>query len=65
VKRKLQILIAEDKLEISALVIAILSPEFEVVGVVSNGRDLVQVALELLPDVILTLRCPIWVDSQR
>lgn len=52
-KRKLQILIAEDKLEISALVIAILSPEFEVVGVVSNGRDLVQVALELLPDVIV------------
>lgn len=52
-KRKLQVLIAEDKLEISATVIAILSPEFEVVGVVSNGRDLVQVALELLPDVII------------
>jgi CheY-like chemotaxis protein len=53
VKRKLQILIAEDKLEVSALVIAILTPEFEVVGVVSNGRDLVQVALELLPDLIV------------
>lgn len=52
-KRKLQILVAEDKLEISAIVIAILSPDFEVVGVVSNGRDLVQVALDLLPDVIV------------
>jgi DNA-binding NarL/FixJ family response regulator len=53
VKRKLQILVAEDKLEISAIVIAALSPDFEVVGVVSNGRDLVQVAIELLPDVIV------------
>jgi CheY-like chemotaxis protein len=52
-KRKLQILVAEDKLEISAVVIAILNPNFEVVGVVPNGRDLVQVALELLPDVIV------------
>lgn len=52
-KRKLQILVAEDRLEITALVIAILNPDFEVVGVVSNGRDLVQVALELLPDVIV------------
>jgi len=53
VKRKLQILVAEDKLEISSIVIAVLSPEFEVVGVVTNGRDLVQVALDLLPDVIV------------
>jgi two-component system invasion response regulator UvrY len=53
-KRKLQILVAEDKLEISAIVIATLSPEFEVVGVVPNVRDLVQVALDLLPDVIVT-----------
>jgi DNA-binding NarL/FixJ family response regulator len=53
VKRKLQILVAEDKMEISAIVIAILSSDFQVVGVVSNGRDLVQVALELLPDVIV------------
>jgi CheY-like chemotaxis protein len=53
VKRRLQILVAEDKLEISAIVIATLSPDFEVVGVVSNGRDLVQVALDLLPDVII------------
>ena len=52
-KRKLQILLAEDKLEICSIMIAILSPEFEVVGVVSNGRDLVQVALDLLPDVIV------------
>lgn len=52
-KRKLQILIAEDKPEISGIVIGILSPVFEVVGIVSNGRDLVQVALELLPDVIV------------
>jgi DNA-binding NarL/FixJ family response regulator len=53
VKRKWQILIAEDKLEITAIVIATLSLDFEVVGVVSNGRDLVQVALDLLPDVIV------------
>ena len=53
-KRKWQILVAEDKREICSIVIAILSREFEVIGVVSNGRDLVQVALELLPDVIVT-----------
>ncbi len=51
--RKLQVLVAEDKMEVSTLVIAILSQEFEVIGVVSNGRDFVQVALELLPDVIV------------
>jgi two-component system response regulator EvgA len=53
VKRKLQILVAEDDPEISATVIASLSLDFEVVGAVSNGRDLVQMALELLPDVII------------
>ena len=52
-KRKLQILVAENKPEISGIVIGILNPVFEVVGIVSNGRDLVQVALELLPDVIV------------
>jgi CheY-like chemotaxis protein len=52
--RKLQILVAADKSEISKIVIAVLSPEFEVIGVVSNGRDLVQVALDLLPDVIVS-----------
>ena len=53
-KRKWQLLVAEDKREICSIVIAILSREFEVIGVVSSGRDLVQVALELLPDVIVT-----------
>ena len=52
-KRKLQILVAEDKPEMSGIVIGILNPVFEVLGIVSNGRDLVQVALELLPDVIV------------
>jgi DNA-binding NarL/FixJ family response regulator len=53
VRRKLHILVAEIKLDLSATLIAILSPTFEVVGVVSNGRDLVQLALDLLPDVIV------------
>jgi CheY-like chemotaxis protein len=53
VKRKLQVLIAEDNVELSAIVIDILSSEFNVVGVISNGRDLVQVALDVLPDVIV------------
>jgi hypothetical protein len=39
VKRRLQILVAEDKLEITAMVISTLSPDFDVVGVVSNGRS--------------------------
>jgi hypothetical protein len=39
VKRKLQVLIAEDNIELSAIVVGILSSEFDVVGVVSNGRD--------------------------
>jgi len=53
VKQKLQVLIAEDNIELSAIVVGILSSEFDVVGVVSNGRDLVQVALDVLPDVLV------------
>jgi DNA-binding NarL/FixJ family response regulator len=35
-------------------VIDLLKLEFEIVGAVSNGRELVSKALELLPDVIVS-----------
>jgi CheY-like chemotaxis protein len=54
VKRKLQILVGEDKMETAAQIIALLSSEFDVIGFVSNGRELIQVALELHPDVIVS-----------
>src|SRR6266851_11387 len=54
VKRKLHILVAEDNRDIRDFMIGLSRPEFDVVGAVSNGRELVRVALEMLPDVIVS-----------
>src|SRR5512136_3258318 len=51
----LRILIADDHPVIVEGLRRILDgPEFEVVGVASNGRELMQAAAELQPDVIIT-----------
>lgn len=53
-KRKLHVLVAGDGREICDFLVSLLSPEFEVVGAMTTGRELVSAALDLLPDVIVT-----------
>ena len=48
-----RILIADDHNLVAELCKRLLEPEFQVVGIVSNGRDLVRAAAELKPDVIV------------
>jgi DNA-binding NarL/FixJ family response regulator len=48
-----RILIADDHNLVAELCKRLLEPEFDVVGVVSDGRALVRAALELKPDVIV------------
>lgn len=51
---KLRILIAEDDHGMREFVIGLLKTEFDVVGAVTTGRQLVSRALELIPDVIVS-----------
>ena len=48
-----RILIADDHNLVAELCKRLLEPEFQVVGTVSNGRDLVRAAAELKPDAIV------------
>ena len=48
-----RVLIADDHVLIAELCMQLLEPEFTVVGVVTNGADLVSSAMESRPDVIL------------
>jgi DNA-binding NarL/FixJ family response regulator len=48
-----RILIADDHNLVAERCKRLLEPEFQVVGTVSNGRDLVRAAAELKPDVIV------------
>src|SRR5580658_10847 len=48
-----RILIADDHTLIADLCRKLLETEFEVVGIVNNGRAMVRTAAELKPDVIL------------
>jgi DNA-binding NarL/FixJ family response regulator len=54
VNSKLRILIAEDDHGMREFVIGLLKTEFDVVGAVTTGRQLVSRALELIPDVIVS-----------
>jgi DNA-binding NarL/FixJ family response regulator len=51
--QKPRILLADDHVLFNQALTKILEPEFEVVGTVSNGRLLLQVAPTLCPDVVL------------
>jgi len=48
-----RILIADDHNLVAELCKKLLEPEFEVVGTVSNGRELMRAAMALKPDVII------------
>jgi DNA-binding NarL/FixJ family response regulator len=51
--RKPSVLLADDHVLVAAAVKELLSDEFDVVGAVSDGRTLVDIAPELRPDIIL------------
>ena len=51
---KVRILVADDHPGVRELVEDMLQPTFEVVGTVDNGKALVETALRLQPDVIIT-----------
>ena len=50
---KARLLIADDHMLVAEACKKLLEPEFQVVGIVSNGRELVQVACDLKPNVII------------
>jgi DNA-binding NarL/FixJ family response regulator len=50
---KFRLLVADDHTLVADLCKKLLETEFDVVGTVSNGRDLVRAALQLKPNVIL------------
>jgi DNA-binding NarL/FixJ family response regulator len=51
---KVRILVADDHAGVRELVESMLEPTFEVVEMVGNGKALVETALRLQPDVIIT-----------
>jgi CheY-like chemotaxis protein len=51
---RIRILLGDDHRSVSKVVAGLLAPEFEIIASVSNGRSLVDKAMELEPDVIVT-----------
>ena len=50
----MRVLVADDSLELRNAIVRLLHDTFEVVGSVSTGRDLVDAAISLRPDVIVS-----------
>ncbi len=50
---KIRIVVADDHAEMLSLIKDVLQPEFEVVAIVQNGRDLLQAVKNFKPDVII------------
>ena len=51
--RRYKVLIAQDHRLVAELCKILLEPEFDVVGVVTNGHELIRMALDLRPDVVV------------
>ena len=51
---KIRVLLADDYRPLLESVLRLLGPEFEIVGEAQNGQALVEAALKLKPDVIVT-----------
>jgi CheY-like chemotaxis protein len=51
---RLRVLVAEDNDDLRNSVLELLGPMFEIVGAVSTGRELVDAAVTLKPDVIVS-----------
>ena len=52
-RHRARVLIADDHKLVAEACKGLLEPEFEVVGTVSDGRELLQAAAELRPDVVI------------
>jgi DNA-binding NarL/FixJ family response regulator len=52
-RRRATLLIADDHTLLAEACKSLLEPEFEVVGIVNNGRALLRLACELKPDVVI------------
>lgn len=52
--KKLRVLVADDHHKMRCSIVELLSKNFQVVGAVRDGEELVQSATNLLPDVIVT-----------
>ena len=52
--RELRVLIADDHEEIRSAIVQMLSNDFKIVGVAGDGEELVESAISLNPDVIVT-----------
>jgi len=48
-----KVLIAEDHRLVAELCKVLLEPEFDVVGIANNGRELIRLALDVRPDVVI------------
>ena len=56
---RLRVLVADDNDDVREGIVGLLNPVFEIVAVVSTGRELVDAAVALEPDVIVSdLRMP-------
>ena len=62
---RLRVLVAEDHDDVREGIVKLLDPVFEIVAVVSTGRDLVNAAMALEPDVIVSdLRMPLLTGTE-
>jgi DNA-binding NarL/FixJ family response regulator len=52
-RHRARLLIADDHTLLAEACKSLLEPEFEVVGIVDNGRELLRLACELKPDVVI------------
>ena len=51
---RLRVVIAEDHQDMRQAMVVVLSRKFDIVGIAKDGRDLVDAAISLLPDVIVS-----------
>jgi DNA-binding NarL/FixJ family response regulator len=59
----LRVLVAEDHEDLRALLVALLCSDFQVVGAVDDGEQLVEAAIFLKPDIIISDVGMPWIDS--
>ena len=61
-----RVLLADDHAEILTQTGNVLAGEFEIVGSVGNGVDLIKAAVQLDPDVVvLDITCRVWMASKQ
>jgi DNA-binding NarL/FixJ family response regulator len=51
--RQFRIVVADDDLGIRQVLVRLLSDDFDIVGIVSNGRELIDAVRHLKPDVVI------------